>query len=55
MYGTATLQLARATGLTFLLPIPGYVVYLAMLAWLLTFIGVCREGVARRRKLLAGS
>jgi tellurite resistance protein TehA-like permease len=36
MYGTATLQLARTTGLAFLVPVAGYVVYAAMLAWLLT-------------------
>lgn len=43
MYTTATLQLARATDLLFLAPIPRLFVFIALGAWLLAFAGFVRR------------
>lgn len=43
MYTASTFQLAKALQLDFLLAIPQYFIYLALLAWLLTFYGLFRS------------
>jgi len=58
MYTTCTYRLAEITQLTFLYEIPRYFVYVAMVAWVLIFIGLLRSlysGTvgARRRSAIA--
>ncbi len=42
MYTACTLQMARAMELDFLLAVPSLFVYVALAAWLATFVGFCR-------------
>jgi tellurite resistance protein TehA-like permease len=49
MYTTCTLRLAQVNHLDFLLAIPRYFIYAALLAWLLTFFGLVRSLVRRFR------
>ncbi|HVU29123.1 MAG TPA: tellurite resistance/C4-dicarboxylate transporter family protein [Sphingomicrobium sp.] len=46
MYTTATFQLSRATGFTFLAAIPRAFVFVAMAAWVIAFAGLLRQLVA---------
>lgn len=46
MYTTSTFQLAKAIELEFLYIIPRYFVYVAILAWLITFIGLIGQLVS---------
>jgi tellurite resistance protein TehA-like permease len=48
MYPACTLQLIKAMGLNFLSWIPRFFIYIALLAWFITFIAMIRE-VTRKR------
>lgn len=43
MYTACTYQLAQALNLTFLVPVSRYFIYVALLAWIVTFIGFIRS------------
>jgi tellurite resistance protein TehA-like permease len=46
MYTASTFQLSKATGLSFLLNIPRFFVYIALIAWLAAFVGLIRSIVS---------
>jgi tellurite resistance protein TehA-like permease len=48
MYTVCTLRLAQALNLTFLLPIPRYFIYAALIAWLVTFTGLMHSLLIKR-------
>jgi len=43
MYTASTFQLSKATGLSFLLNIPRFFIYIALIAWLAAFVGLIRS------------
>jgi tellurite resistance protein TehA-like permease len=43
MYTAGTFQLSKATGLSFLLNIPRFFVYIALIAWLAAFVGLIKS------------
>ena len=43
MYTASTFMMAKAMNLEFLMPIPNYFIYVALLAWVATFIGSIRQ------------
>jgi tellurite resistance protein TehA-like permease len=49
MYAVCTFEMARAMSLDFLLPIAHVFVYVALLAWATTFVGLIRSLVSRLR------
>jgi tellurite resistance protein TehA-like permease len=55
MYAAATFELARATGYAFLTAIASIMVYIALAAWLITFIGMARRILKGLLSRMAGA
>jgi tellurite resistance protein TehA-like permease len=47
MYTASTFQLSKATGLSFLLKIPRFFIYIALIAWLAAFVGLIKSLVSK--------
>ncbi len=47
MYTACTYEMAEAMSLDFLMPIPRYFIYFALIAWLATFVGLVRQLIAK--------
>ena len=45
MYTASTFQMAKAMQLEFLLVVPRVFLWIAIAAWLTTFLGLCRKGI----------
>jgi hypothetical protein len=48
MYTVCTFQLSKALNLAFLLPIARVFIFLALAAWLITFVGLFRSLLIKR-------
>jgi tellurite resistance protein TehA-like permease len=49
MYTVCTFQLSKALNLTFLMPIPRVFIFVALAAWLITFVGLIHGLLVKRR------
>ena len=48
MYTVCTFQLSKALNLAFLMPIPRFFIFVALAAWLITFIGLIHSLLIKR-------
>jgi hypothetical protein len=53
MYTASTFQMAKAMHLDFLLAVPRFFIYIALIAWFAAFIGFCRHIVTAVRGIIA--